>query len=113
PAQRDTGREALKRLGRRAPAIICTNNFLGQGVIDAIDPADEPPILGCFDEIPMMHLLPIPIACSNQDVPMLAEACVDQLLPQLRGTASAGTAPTILPARIITNRAFDQKRASA
>ncbi len=109
PAQHETGRQAFIKLNTRPQAIICTNNFLGQGVIDSIDQVDDLPIIGCFDEIPMMHLLPLPIVCSNQDVPMLAEACVNQLLPQLRGETTSAVAPTVLPARIVTNRAFNEQ----
>jgi len=106
PAQRETGRQAfIKFLQLQPDAIVCTNNFLGQGVIDAIAEIDQPPIIGCFDEIPMMHLLPIPIICSVQDVPMLAEGCVSQLLPQLSGDPSKRE-PIILPARAVSNAKF-------
>lgn len=109
PAQKETGRQAfIKFLGLRPQAIICTNNFLGQGVIDSIDQIEEPPVIGCFDEIPTMHLLPIPVVCANQDITMLAEACVQQILRQLEGGAGEAP-PTILPARVVTNRAFNAR----
>lgn len=106
PAQRDTGRQAyIKFLHIQPDAIVCTNNFLGQGVIDALAQADNPPTIGCFDEIPMMDLLPIPIICSVQDVPLMAEGCVRQLLPQLRREAVAPQ-PLVLPTRAVANRHF-------
>jgi len=89
-------------------AIVCTNNFLGIGVIDAIATLEKPPIIACFDEIPMMHLLPLPIACSIQDVPLLAEACVSQLMPQLDRDGST-IKPMVMPVRAITNRAFQMR----
>ncbi len=110
PAQKQTGRQALIRFNAVQPdAIVCTNNFLGQGLIDAIDQIDSPPIVACFDEIPMIHLLPIPVVCSNQDVPMLAEACVARLLLLLEGQQVREPAPMVLPARVITNRAFNER----
>jgi LacI family transcriptional regulator len=106
PAQRETGRRAyIKFLGLSPDAIVCTNNFLGQGVLDGMAEVCQPPIIGCFDEIPMMDLLPIPIACSVQDVNLLAEGCVQQLLPQLAGDKSRRE-PLVLPARAVTNRQF-------
>jgi LacI family transcriptional regulator len=112
PAQKETGRRAFIRFAlRHADAVVCTNNFLGQGVIDAMEEIDNPPIIGCFDELPTMHLLPLPIVCVMQDVPLLADGCVRQLLPQLRGE-KARLSPILLPARAVTNRAF-QRRQSA
>lgn len=108
PAQKETGRQAFIRfLSTHPDAIVCTNNFLGQGLIDAIMQIEQPFIIGCFDEIPMMHLLPMPIVCSVQDVPMLAEACAQQLLNQLAGEAAA-TEPILLPAQAQTNREFQK-----
>ncbi len=108
PAQKQTGYQAFMQFrSKEVDAIVCTNNFLGQGVLEAMGEVKSSPIIGCFDEIPMMHLLPVPIVCSNQDVPMLAEACVAQLLPQLQGQAPAKPAPTILPAHVLTNSAFN------
>jgi LacI family transcriptional regulator len=106
PAQKETGRQAFIRFLNSSPrAIACTNNFLAQGVIDSIAKIDAPPIIGVFDEIPMMHLLPLPIVCSMQDIPMLAEGAVTQILLQLRGQPSQ-CRPILLPARAITNPAF-------
>lgn len=107
PAQKDTGRRAYIRFGSIQPdAIVCTNNFIGQGVIDAMAEADTSTVIGSFDEIPMMHLLPIPIICSCQDVPAMAEACVQQLLPQLRGEPAEPQTIT-LQARAIPNKQFE------
>lgn len=109
PAQKETGRQAFIKFLSLAPeAIVCTNNFLGQGVIDAIAQIDNPPIIGCFDEIPMMHLLPIPIVCSVQDVTMLADGCVRQLLPQLAGRPEE-VHPMTLPVMAQSNREFQVK----
>jgi LacI family transcriptional regulator len=106
PAQAETGRKGfIQFLSMQPDAIVCTNNFLGVGVLDLINQLEKPPVIACFDELPMMHLLPIPIATGQQDVPMLAEACVSQLLPQLTG----GRAPSdhvLVPSRVVTNPAF-------
>ena len=111
PANKETGKAAaLKLITEMPPAIICTNNFLALGVMDSLAQIEKPPIIGVFDEIPMMHLLPIPIVCSMQDLPALAESCVAQLLKQLEpqsNGASADVQPIVLPNRAITNRAFD------
>jgi LacI family transcriptional regulator len=113
PARKETGRRAFIQFLQDQPdAIVCTNNFLGHGVIDAIANIDQPPIIGCFDEIPMMHLLPIPIACSIQDVAGLADGCVIQLLPQLQGQPGR-IKPIVLHARSVTNREFQVRRYEA
>ena len=65
------------------------------------------PIIGVFDEIAMMHLLPVPIVASVQDVTMLAEGCVQQLLPQLRGEKGQGD-PVVLEARAVANGKFQE-----
>jgi LacI family transcriptional regulator len=112
PAQTETGRLAFIRFLTAQPdAIVCTNNFLGQGLIDAIAEIEQPPVIGCFDEIPMMHLLPLPIACSIQDIPLLADGCVQQLLPQLNGE-EVKLQPILLPARAVTNREFQKRHAT-
>ena len=115
PAQPETGRQAFIKFiagdeGNEPPidAIVCTNNFLGIGVIDAIATLEKPPIIACFDEIPMMHLLPLPIVCAIQDIPLLAEACVSQLMPQLERDGST-IKPMVMPVRAITNRAFQMR----
>lgn len=108
PAQKETGRQAfIKMLTLHPDAIVCTNNFLAQGVIDCIGEIDSPPIVAAFDEVPLMHLLPIPMVCSLQDVPMLAEGCVEQLLKQLED-GEHKPKPIVLPARAVTNRAFQK-----
>lgn len=113
PAQQDTGREAfLKFIELRPDAIVCTNNFLGQGVIDSIAQIESDFVIGCFDEIPMMHLLPMPIVCSIQDIPALAEGCVQLLLPQLTGE-NRSPDPIILPARAVSNAAFQARHYQA
>jgi hypothetical protein len=62
----------------------------------------------------MMHLLPLPILCSMQDIKQLAEGCVRQLLPLLPGQRPTvlegqpvGPQPMIFPSRIVTNPAFE------
>jgi hypothetical protein len=77
-------------------------------LIDAILELDHRFVIGCFDELPMMHLLPLPIACSLQDIPLLAEATVSQLLPQLQGEGGAKEKAELLSARVVTNRAFQR-----
>jgi LacI family transcriptional regulator len=107
PAQKETGRQAwIKLLGRRVDAVVATNNFLAQGVLDAMESPRDPPVIGCFDEIPLMHLLAVPMVSVVQDVPMLAEGAVRLLLAQLQGQAVAG--PLLLPARAVSNAAFQQ-----
>ena len=113
PAQKATGRAAFiefaKVLGD-IQAIVCTNNFLAQGVIDLLGEIERPPIVGVFDEVPMMQLLPVPIVCCVQDVARLAEACVNLLLPQLRGERGASQLePVTAPTSVVTNPAFDRR----
>jgi LacI family transcriptional regulator len=112
PAQHETGRQAfLKFMDLNPDAIVCTNNFLAQGVIDSLASVDpRPPVIGVFDEVPMMHLLPIPIACSMQDIPMLAEGCVTQLLKLLEDKAET-VEPIVVGARVVTNPAFQNRQA--
>ncbi len=107
PAQRDTGRVAWAQLGARVvDAVICTNNFLGQGVIEAMAGGNYRPSIGCFDELALMDLLPIPIVCSVQDVKRIAEGAVEMLLRQIDGQT---VPPMVIPAIATWNRAF-QKR---
>jgi LacI family transcriptional regulator len=106
PPQQETGRAGFMRfLGLHPDAIVCTNNFLGQGVIAGIAQIESRLVIGCFDEIPMAHLLPIPIVCSVQDVPSLAGECVRLLMLQLSGEDRA-PGPVSLPAQIHSNAAF-------
>jgi hypothetical protein len=44
-----------------------------------------------------------------QDVPLLADGCVRQLLPQLNGD-SRKPEPILLSTRVVTNRAFQSRR---
>ena len=108
PAQPETGREAWEK-ARSLPidAMVCTNNFLGQGVIEAMtDQRDFRPI-ACFDEIPMMHLLPMPIVCNVQDVPKLAEESVRLMIAQLAGE-QVPAAHVVLPSGTVSNALFDR-----
>ncbi len=114
PAQNETGRMALIRflnLNTAPDAIICTNNFLCQGVLDGIGRIEQAPIMAVFDDVPMMHLLSVPMVASLQDVPMMADAAVRQLLPQLTGQ-TVKIRPILLRARVVVNDAF-RKRAEA
>ena len=110
PARQETGREAVvKLMPHRPEAIVCTNNALAHGLIDALVQIENPPVIGVFDEVPMMHVIPIPIVCAVQDVDALAEGCVAQLLPLLSGDGHASK-PMILPGHTLTNRAFEARR---
>jgi LacI family transcriptional regulator len=108
PAQPETGREAwVKARSLSIDAIVCTNNFLGQGVIEAMsDQRDFRPV-ACFDEIPMMHLLPLPIVCNIQDVPRLAEESVRLMIAQLSG-AETPVSNVVVPSSTISNTLFDR-----
>lgn len=109
PAQSETGRQAFVQfLGHQPDAVLCTNNFLAIGFLDSIEQFDNPPVIGIFDEVPLMHLLPIPIVTSMQDIRLLADGCVRQLLPQLRGE-TAPLQPITITSRVITNRAFQAR----
>jgi LacI family transcriptional regulator len=109
-ARQETGREAVAELlAARPDAIVCTNNTLALGLIDALVQIADPPIIGVFDEVPMMHVIPIPIVCAVQDVNALAEGCVAQLLPLLGGEGKPPT-PIILQGHTLTNRAFETRR---
>jgi LacI family transcriptional regulator len=109
PAATETGRQAfVQSLGTDFDAVLATNNFLAMGFMDAIESIDTPPIIGTFDEIPLMHLMPLPIVVSMQDVPLLADGCVRQLLPQLNGDPRKPE-PILLSTRVVTNRAFQTR----
>jgi DNA-binding LacI/PurR family transcriptional regulator len=111
PAQKATGREAFDQkfapVIDKVQAVVCTNNFLAQGVVDLMSDIDNPPVVGVFDEITMFDLLRIPIVCSMQDIPALAEGCVTQILKLLERT-SEPVQPILLDARVVTNRAFQR-----
>jgi LacI family transcriptional regulator len=109
-AQKATGREAFIKFApvlARVQAICCTNNFLAQGVIDLLGEIERPPIVGVFDEVPMMQLLRIPIVSANQDIPALAEGCVTQILKLLEGGDQPEVEPIVLTTRAVTNKAFE------
>jgi LacI family transcriptional regulator len=108
-AQKATGRAAFRQFTEvlsRVQAIVCTNNFLAQGVVESLGQIEHPPIVGVFDEIPMMQLLRVPIVCSMQDIPALAEGCVAQILKLMEGGEQA-IEPILLPAKVVTNKAFE------
>jgi DNA-binding LacI/PurR family transcriptional regulator len=106
-AQKETGRQAfIKFLALQPDAVVCTNNFLAAGMIECFAEVDRPPIIGVYDEVASMHLLPIPMVVSLQDVPLLAEGCVSLLMKQLEAGPSAKVEPIELQARALTNRAF-------
>jgi len=63
------------------------------------------PIIAAFDEIPAMHLLPVPLVGIRQDIPLLAQSCVKLLMQQLSGEDAHPEAIT-LTSRVITNRPF-------
>ena len=105
-AQRETGRAAWQIFQPLNPdCVVCTNNFLAMGVMEEIREPASAPIIAVFDEIPIMHLLPVPLVGILQDIPLLAESCVKQLMLQLN-TENAVPEPTTLKSRVITNRAF-------
>ena len=114
-AQKATGRAAFRQFTEvlpRVQAIVCTNNFLAQGVVESLGQIERPPIVGVFDEIPMMDLLRVPIACAMQDIPALAEGCVSQILKLMEGDQQ-NVSPIVLPARVVTNKAFEIELFSA
>ena len=115
PAQKATGRQAFIKFAEvlsDIQAIVCTNNFLAQGVIDLLGEIERPPIVGVFDEVPMMQLLRVPIVSSNQDIPALAEGCVTQILKLLEGREQT-VEPILLTGKAVTNKAFDVIRYGA
>ena len=111
-AQVETGRDAAHAFARGPAfdAVVCTNNFIGQGYVESMERREDAPVVGVFDEVPMMQLLPVPIVCCVQDVARLAEACVNLLLPQLRGERGASQLePVTAPTSVVTNPAFDRR----
>jgi LacI family transcriptional regulator len=108
-AQPETGRAAWRKFQALKPdAIVCTNNFLAIGVMEEIREPDSCPVIAAFDEIPIMHLLPVPLVGIRQDIPLLAESCVKLLMEQLTGE-NAHPEPILLTSRVITNRPFHQR----
>src|SRR5688500_15658025 len=75
-AQVETGRDAARAFaGARVDAVVCTNNLIGMGYLESAEMRADGPVVGVFDAVPMMRLLPVPIVCCVQDVARLAEAC--------------------------------------
>jgi len=111
PAQRETGRlAALRWLSEKPDAFVCTNNFLGQGVIESIGQIPNAPIVALVDELAMIEGISTPVVTAMQDVPMLAETAVELLLPQLKtGENMTPHAPAPLVSRLLTNAAFDAR----
>lgn len=109
PAQRETGRLAWTQeiAGSRADAVVCTNNFLAQGVLEAMSAGSWAPPVAMFDGIPAMDLLPVPIVSCFQDVNRLAEGAVEMLLKQLEDSAAA-VKPMVVPMQVTWNKAFDK-----
>jgi len=106
-AMSETGRHAFVRfLNTKFDAIVCTNNNIAHGFIDSIEQIDRPPIVACFDDMMMSHLLPIPIVSSVQDIARLAEGCVSLLMPMLLGHSNGDVQPIVIPTRLVTNLAF-------
>jgi LacI family transcriptional regulator, galactose operon repressor len=109
PAQRETGHAAWQKcLGQGVDAVVCTNNFLGLGAIEAMSGGTERPAIGVYDEIPMMNLLPMPIVCCMQDVPRLAEGAVELLMKQMAGAGQVAIEPITVAAHITHNLAFEK-----
>jgi LacI family transcriptional regulator len=110
PAQKVTGKQAFLKFAEVLPqiqAIVCTNNFLAQGVIELLGEIERPPIVGVFDEVPMTQLLRVPVVSANQDVPALAEGCVTQILKLLDGGPDPDVRPIVLTGQAVTNKAFE------
>jgi DNA-binding LacI/PurR family transcriptional regulator len=106
PAQPETGRlAALRWLGENPDAFVCTNNFLGQGVIESIGELPRPPIVALVDELSMIEGFSTPIVTAIQDVPMLAETSVSLLMPQL-APGGGKIDEAVLTSRLMVNKAF-------
>lgn len=104
PAQRQTGQSAWQGiLAARPDAVVCTNNFLGQGVIEQMAHSPWQIPIACFDEIPLLQLLPVPVVCSVQDVQRLATGAVQMLFDQIAGQTPHAQS---LPTNIIFNPPF-------
>lgn len=109
PAQRETGRmAALKSLDDKPDAFVCTNNFLGQGVIESLGELPHPPIIAMVDELSMLEGLSLPVVAAMQDVPLLAESAVNLLLPQLQKDGKK-LKPVVLQSRLTMNQAFQAR----
>jgi LacI family transcriptional regulator len=109
PAQPETGRlAALHWLEKKPDAFVCTNNFLGQGVIESIGELERPPVVAMVDELSMIDGFSTPIVTARQDVPMLAETSVSLLLPQLK-IDGGRVGEAVLTSRLVVNRAFQAR----
>ena len=109
PAQPETGRmAALQWLGENPDAFVCTNNFLGQGVIESFGDLERPPIVALVDALSMMDGFSTPIVTAIQDVPMMAETSVKLLLPQLQ-IDGGKVLESELPSRLMVNKAFQDR----
>lgn len=107
PAQLETGRLLWTRAASmNVDAVVCTNNFLGMGVIEAMSAGGRLPPIACFDEIAMMNLLPMPIISCVQDIPKLADGAVMLLLALIAGATVVN--PAVVPAQVVYNQAFAQ-----
>lgn len=108
PAQPETGRlAALNYLAQKPDAFVCTNNFLGQGVIESIGEIQHPPIVAMMDQLSMIDGFSTPVVTAIQDVPLLAETAVNLLLPQMQGSTLT-IEPAVLTSRLAVNRAFQK-----
>lgn len=109
PAQRETGRmAALRSLDDKPDAFVCTNNFIGQGVIESLGEVPHAPIIALVDELSMLEGLALPVVAAMQDVPLMAESAVDLLLRQLQGDENK-IKPVVLQSRLTINQAFQAR----
>lgn len=111
PAQLETGRQGWALVGDKpVEAVICTNNLLGQGALEAMMQSGGQLPIACFDGLTMMDLLPVPIVSCVQDVERLATGAVDLALGQIQQKAM--DAQLVMPTRIVWNEAFGRMRVS-
>ncbi len=104
-AQLETGHAAWSEIARTSPdAIVCTNNFLGQGLMEAMAQSNSRLPIGCFDEITALDLLSVPLVSCVQNVPLMAERAVEMLLCQLQGRKLP--AEQKISAQVVSNREF-------
>jgi LacI family transcriptional regulator len=109
PAQLETGRAGWEAIGNRpVEAVMCTNNLLGQGALEAMTRAGKQLPIACFDGPAMMDLLPTPIVSCVQDVERLANGAVELALGQLQEKQMDGR--LVMPTRVVWNEAFGRLR---